>query len=100
MLPAVFADPLRAGGRGETEMLRVAQLNFRDSFRDSVPLEVKVSLFPSGAPIDGMKEGSAGAARPNIVAEGGDRLEFDLVGDKDLLKGLPTVRRALNFAVR
>ena len=81
-------------------MLRVVQLNARDGFRNRVPLEVNGDPCPSGAPIGGMKEGSARAACPNIVAEGGNRLELDAVGDRDLLKGFPAVRGALHFAIR
>jgi hypothetical protein len=100
MLAAVFAGPLRAGSSGGGNVLRVVQLNVGDRFGGSVPREVDAGPGPGGAPIDGVKQGAARAACPNIVAEGGYRPEFDAVGNVDLLEGFPSVRRALHFTIR
>jgi hypothetical protein len=100
MLAAVFADPLRAGSSGGGKVLRAVQLNVRDSFGNSVPLEVDASPCPRGAPIDGVKEGSASPACPNVIAEGGYCPELDAMGNMDLLEGFPSVLRALHSAIR
>src|SRR5208283_212286 len=94
MLAAVFADPFGARSRGDGEMLQAVELNGRDGFSDGVSLEVDVGACPRGAAIGGMKEGSAGAARPNIVGEGGNRPELDAAGDMNFLNGFPSVHGA------
>ena len=100
ILAGVFAYPLGAGGRGDGEMLRVVQLNAGDGFRDRRPLEDDADPCPVGATIGGMKECPARTARPDIIAEGGNRAELDATRDMDLLEGFPGVRRALHFALR
>ena len=100
MLAAVIAKPFRAGSCGDGEVLGVAQLNAVDGFSDGVSFELDAGACPGGAPIGGMKEGSVGAARPNIAGEGGNRLEFDAAGNMNLFERFPSVHGALYFAVR
>ena len=99
MLSGVFANPTRAGSCRNGEMLRVAQLNCRDGFRNGVSPGVDGNLRPSGARIEGMEEGTARATCPNIVAAGGNGLESGAGSDRNKLKGLPAVRGALHFAI-
>ena len=99
MPAAILAGPLRAGSRDDGEMLRVAYLNPRDSFRYCSPPKFDGDPVPSGARIDGMKEGSACTARPNIVAEGGNRSKLDALRDGDLLDGFSAIQGALHLAV-
>ena len=80
-------------------MLGVVRLNGRDSFRDGVSRKPDGDPRPSGARVDGMKEGSVRSTRPNIVPAGGNDLEPRIGGDRDWLKCFPTIRGALDLPI-
>ena len=100
MPAAVFAEPLRAGSRADGEMLRVGELNAHDGFVDGVALEGAADLHPGTAAIDGMKQVSAGAPRPHVVANGRNCPELYASRHMDRPEILSAVRGALHFAIR
>lgn len=100
VLAAILADPLRAGRGGDSEMLRVMNLNAGDRFCDSASLGAYACAGPSGAAIGGVKQGSSIATCPNLIPECGDRQELNAFGNVNLLERSPAVEGALNFATR